>query len=309
VTVPTIGPDAESGDAVDAFGAVVEDSTRTTADFARIVPTASDVITKLAVAGGSATQSLALLPSIISLISASATTNAAASSGGGIFSAIAGLFKGSGSGSTSTFGGAGIFHEGGIVGSPSQTRYVASSMFQGAQRYHTGGLIGRKADGLKHGELPAILLPDEEVLKRSDPRHRHNLASGIFAAVQQAEKHSGSEVRDLFARLGVKRNAMSEALSVSVQGNREIGGPVSAGGMYRVNERGPELLQVAGRQYLMMGNQAGKVEPTGGSAKSETNINQHFNFNTNGQPIDRRTVDQLATAANMGARRATTRNS
>lgn len=45
---------------------------------------------------------------------------------------------------------------------------------------------------------------------------------------------------------------------------RAIGGPVSAGRMYRVNERRPELLNVGGRQFLMMGNQSGTVKPGGG---------------------------------------------
>lgn len=46
-----------------------------------------------------------------------------------------------------------------------------------------------------------------------------------------------------------------------LRGGRAIGGPVSAGGLYEVNEKGrPELLQVAGKEYLMMGSQGGKVE-------------------------------------------------
>lgn len=44
---------------------------------------------------------------------------------------------------------------------------------------------------------------------------------------------------------------------------RAIGGPVSAGRMYEVNERGPELLNVGGRQFLMMGNQPGSVQQAG----------------------------------------------
>jgi hypothetical protein len=309
-TVPTADGTSESGDAVDDFGSVLADSTKTTADFAVTVPTATDVITKLAAAGGSATQSLALLPSIINLISASSAASAASSAGSGLFSGIAKIFGFGGGKVASDYGAAGIFHDGGIVGSPSQVRHVASAMFQGAQRYHTGGLIGRRADGLKHGEVPAILLPDEEVLKRSDPRHRHNLAAGVFAAVQQAEKHTKFEVHELFARLGVKKQggAMAEAMAMPVRGNREIGGPVSAGGMYRVNERRPELLQVAGRQYLMMGNQSGKVEPTGSQGQHQTVVHQTIHFNTNGQPVDRRTADQLAAAASTGARRAVGRN-
>jgi lambda family phage tail tape measure protein len=53
---------------------------------------------------------------------------------------------------------------------------------------------------------------------------------------------------------------------VPTRGGRAIGGPVSAGGTYQVNERGsPELLNVGGKQFLMMGNQSGNVTPgTGG---------------------------------------------
>ncbi len=49
---------------------------------------------------------------------------------------------------------------------------------------------------------------------------------------------------------------------------RAGGGPVEAGGMYRVNELGPELLTVGGNQYLMMGSQAGSITPNGGSGAS-----------------------------------------
>ncbi len=52
----------------------------------------------------------------------------------------------------------------------------------------------------------------------------------------------------------------------SISGFRADGGPVSAGGLYRVNERGPEMLDVGGKQYLMMGNQSGSVGANGGGA-------------------------------------------
>jgi lambda family phage tail tape measure protein len=62
---------------------------------------------------------------------------------------------------------------------------------------------------------------------------------------------------------------------------RANGGPVSAGEMYQVNERGPELLNVAGKQYLMMGAQGGSVTPndqigpSGGNTVNVT-VNQTF---------------------------------
>ena len=49
---------------------------------------------------------------------------------------------------------------------------------------------------------------------------------------------------------------------------RASGGPVAAGALYQVNERGPELLSVNGRDYLMMGAQSGHVTPNAGAAGS-----------------------------------------
>ncbi|AKJ28844.1 phage tail tape measure protein [Caldimonas brevitalea] len=76
-----------------------------------------------------------------------------------------------------------------------------------------------------------------------------------------------------------------------VAGARAIGGPVSAGNMYRVNENGPELLDVGGRQYLMMGDQNGKVTPNAGG----TVINQTVNV---GQGVSRAEVYQAVKTAN-----------
>lgn len=47
---------------------------------------------------------------------------------------------------------------------------------------------------------------------------------------------------------------------VPTRGGRAIGGPVDAGGMYEVAERGPEMLDVNGRKFLLMGNQRGNIE-------------------------------------------------
>ena len=48
-------------------------------------------------------------------------------------------------------------------------------------------------------------------------------------------------------------------MNSGVLGQRAAGGPTEANGLYQVNERGPELLTVGGKDYLMMGNQAGNV--------------------------------------------------
>lgn len=79
---------------------------------------------------------------------------------------------------------------------------------------------------------------------------------------------------------------------------RANGGPTVAGGMYRVNERGPELLTVGASDYLMMGKRSGRVTPSheigGGRSIGVTN-------NYYGPPPDIRSQRQrdLETATRM----------
>lgn len=59
-------------------------------------------------------------------------------------------------------------HSGGIVGQDATfNRHISPAHFDGAPRFHTGGIIGP-------GERPIIAQDGEEVLTRSDPRHRYN---------------------------------------------------------------------------------------------------------------------------------------
>lgn len=44
-------------------------------------------------------------------------------------------------------------------------------------------------------------------------------------------------------------------------GGRASGGSVSSGRVYEVNERGPELLEMGSRAFLMMGGEGGRVQP------------------------------------------------
>lgn len=75
-------------------------------------------------------------------------------------------------------------------------------------------------------------------------------------------------------------------------GGRAVGGPVAANGMYRVNEHGPELLSIGGKDFLMMGREKGRVTPNhmlrGGGGAQQTN-----NFIIEGK-IDRRTQEQIS---------------
>lgn len=66
--------------------------------------------------------------------------------------------------------GAGVAHGGAVVGgSLGHSRSVTPAVFAAAARYHTGGIAG-----LRPNEIPIIAERGEEILTRSDPRHRAN---------------------------------------------------------------------------------------------------------------------------------------
>ena len=91
-----------------------------------------------------------------------------------LFNAIKGLFGGGGG--IPGFGSV-TFHSGGIAGMDTPSlKTVDPAIFAGAMRFHTGGI-----PGLGPNEVPAILERNEEVLTRSDPRHRFN--GGLKAPV------------------------------------------------------------------------------------------------------------------------------
>ena len=111
------------------------------------------------------TQIVGAMPNLFGVVApqavgAAGASAAAASTGGGFFEGIGNWFSG--------LFGAG--HDGGLVGlAPSQMRNVAFAAFNGAPRYHSGGMLGLRPD-----EVPFLGLRGEEVLTRSDPRHRWN---------------------------------------------------------------------------------------------------------------------------------------
>lgn len=61
---------------------------------------------------------------------------------------------------------------------------------------------------------------------------------------------------------------MSAGINALFGGGRATGGPVAPGTLYRVNERGPELVTVGGDDYLMMGGKGGYVTPVGATASA-----------------------------------------
>jgi hypothetical protein len=64
--------------------------------------------------------------------------------------------------------------------------------------------------------------------------------------------------------------------AAGISGGRANGGPVGAGGMFEVAEKRPELLDVNGRKFLLMGKQRGRIDPNpqvGGSTGHTVNAN------------------------------------
>lgn len=84
-------------------------------------------------------------------------------------------------------------------------------------------------------------------------------------------------------------------------GARATGGSVNSGGVYRVNENGPELLTVGNRDYLMMGQGSGMVSSSGGGVS----VTQVFN---NPQMINPKTESQRLQKSAQQLRIATARN-
>lgn len=56
-------------------------------------------------------------------------------------------------------------------------------------------------------------------------------------------------------------------------GNKATGGPVDSGKLYRINENGPEVLDVNGQSYLMTGDRGGFIrQPGGGGGNTVINV-------------------------------------
>lgn len=84
-------------------------------------------------------------------------------------------------------------------------------------------------------------------------------------------------------------------------GGKASGGSTSANRLYRVNERGPEMLSVGSRDYLMMGSQGGRVTPNSAlQGQRQQVINYSPTFLLQGAP-NRQTQQQLASEAFRGA--------
>ena len=84
------------------------------------------------------------------------------------------------------------------------------------------------------------------------------------------------------ANYSLASSASSSSLSgIKLAGYRAEGGDVEAGKMYRVNERGPEVLNVGNAQYLMMGGKNGHVSKNTGAQGQGGGRTVHVNTTIN----------------------------
>lgn len=87
---------------------------------------------------------------------------------------VLGNLFGGGSGGSSAPTASYEMHSGGVAGVDGVARMIPAGAFAGARRLHGGGLAAN--------EIPTILERDEEVLTRSDPRHRYNQGGSVAFA-------------------------------------------------------------------------------------------------------------------------------
>lgn len=99
----------------------------------------------------------------------------------------------------------------------------------------------------------------------------------------------------------------SDILGGLFGGGRATGGQALPDTMYRVNENGPEMLTVKGKDYLMMGKSSGMITPNH-LLKGSGGLSQNNQFIIQGK-IDYRTQMQISQEVGRRAQLATTRNS
>lgn len=73
-------------------------------------------------------------------------------------------------------------------------------------------------------------------------------------------------------------------------GGRDDGGSVLPGKFYRINEDGPEMLSVSGKEYLMMGPNSGSITPNHKLGVGAAPVTQNF---YNPVMADKRSTSQL----------------
>lgn len=111
---------------------------------------------------------------------------------------------------------------------------------------------------------------------------------------------SGSWIASLIG--GIFGGGGSGGVAANWSGPRAGGGTVPMNSFSRVNERGPELLSVGGKDYLMMGPQTGRVTPNSAiPQRSGASVQNNFYMSA---PTSMRTQTQVANKTAYELRRA-----
>ncbi|WP_145128138.1 phage tail tape measure protein [Pseudomonas sp. URMO17WK12:I11] len=105
----------------------------------------------------------------------------------------------------------GVKHDGGVIGDAGRSRNVPWSFFASAPRYHTGGIMG-----LKPNEIPIIAEEGEEMLTKSDPRHRDNLGKGKKGQAEQSPRFTINNMIDSMSIASVMEGSHGEAAIMNV---------------------------------------------------------------------------------------------
>ena len=116
----------------------------------------------------------------------------------------------------------------------------------------------------------------------------------ILSSYSFGSQIGGPALGAVFAGVAAAATAVQIAAISSAQynGSKAVGGNVFAGGMYRVNEQGPEMLSVGSEDFLMMGKQSGTITPNKNlKGKSGVIVNIHNYSESQPRVVERETND------------------
>jgi hypothetical protein len=105
----------------------------------------------------------------------------------------------------------------------------------------------------------------------------------VLASFAFGSEIGGPVVGAIFGGIAAAAVGVQVASIASAQytAAKAMGGNVFAGGAYKVNEQGPELLSTGGEDFLMMGSKGGKITPNhmlgGGSGGEAAPVNVIIN--------------------------------
>lgn len=131
-----------------------------------------------------------------------------------------------------------------------------------AQAKYYEELTGISADYAKTMQENIQSALGDELAKGLDMSFKGIATSFLKMLLQmEAQALSANLMSALFGGGGTTKSPLVSLIGGLFGGGKATGGQVSRGMLYEVNEGGPEMLTVGGRDYLMTGSQAGYITP------------------------------------------------